>query len=88
LIVLVLVAGWALFSFSWQLGAISMASIPFIIWGSFLYQKTIEPHYKKVRSTVGELSNRLENNISGIAVIKSFTLPILVQFNGTPYMFH
>ncbi len=73
LIVLVLVAGWALFSYSWQLGAISMASIPFIIWGSFLYQRAIEPHYQNVRTTVGELSNRLENNISGIAVIKSFT---------------
>ncbi|MFK7978535.1 MAG: ABC transporter ATP-binding protein [Saprospiraceae bacterium] len=73
LIILVLVAGWALFSFSWQLGAVSMASIPFIIWGSFWYQKTIEPHYQKIRSSVGELSNRLENNISGIAVIKSFT---------------
>lgn len=73
LIILVLVAGWALFSFSWQLGAISMASIPFIIWGSFWYQRKIEPHYTNVRTTVGELSNRLENNISGIAVIKSFT---------------
>jgi len=73
LIVLVIVAGWALFSFSWQLGAISMACIPFIIYGSFLYQRKIEPHYQAVRNTVGALSNRLENNISGIAVIKSFT---------------
>ena len=73
LITLVLFAGWALFSFSWQLGFLSMASIPFIMWGSFVYQKKIEPHYKKVRETVGDLSNRLENNISGIAVIKSFT---------------
>ena len=73
LVVLVLFAGWALFSFSWELGAISMASIPFIIWGSFLYQRKIEPHYKNVRTAVGELSNRLENNISGIAVVKSFT---------------
>ena len=73
LVVLVLFAGWALFSFSWQLGAISMASIPFIIWGSFLYQQKIEPHYQNVRTAVGALSNRLENNISGIAVVKSFT---------------
>lgn len=73
LITLILFAGWALFSFSWQLGLISMAAIPFIVWGSFLYQKKIEPHYRNVRETVGALSNRLENNISGIAVIKSFT---------------
>ena len=73
LIVLVIFAGWALCSFSWQLGVVSMAAIPFIMWGSFLYQRKIEPHYTAVRTTVGELSNRLENNISGIAVIKSFT---------------
>ncbi len=73
LIILVIVAGWALFSFSWQLGVISMSAIPFIIMGSFFYQRKIEPHYKNIRSSVGELSNRLENNISGIAVIKSFT---------------
>ena len=73
LIILIIVAGWALFSFSWQLGVISMACIPLIIYGSFLYQRKIEPHYQKVRATVGELSNRLENNISGISVIKSFT---------------
>lgn len=73
LIILVIVAGWALFSFSWELGVISMSAIPFIMWGSFLYQRKIEPHYRNVRSYVGELSNRLENNISGISVIKSFT---------------
>ena len=73
LITLVIFAGWALFSFSWQMGLLSMSAIPFIILGSFYYQKRIEPHYKKVRETVGELGNRLENNISGIAVIKSFT---------------
>ncbi|MEM1124240.1 MAG: ABC transporter ATP-binding protein, partial [Bacteroidota bacterium] len=73
LVVLVLVAGWALFSYSWELGALSMLCIPLIMYGSFLYQRKIEPHYKAVRNTVGELSNRLENNISGIAVIKSFT---------------
>ncbi len=73
LIILVIVAGWALFSFSWQLGAISMSCIPFIVYGSFLYQKRIEPHYQEIRETVGALSNRLENNISGISVIKSFT---------------
>lgn len=73
LVVLVLFAGWALFSFSWELCVLSMSCIPFIIWGSFLYQRKVEPHYKKVREAVGHLGNRLENNISGITVIKSFT---------------
>lgn len=73
LITLVVFAGWSLISVSWQLGLISMAPIPFIIWGSVYYQRKIGPYYRQVREEVGALGNRLENNISGIQVIKSFT---------------
>ena len=73
LITLVLFAGWSLFSYSWELGLVGTSTIPFIVLGSFFYQKKIAPHYQKVRESVGQLSNRLENNISGISVIKSFT---------------
>jgi ATP-binding cassette subfamily B protein len=55
------------------LGLIGIAPIPFIILGSFYYQKKIAPFYKDIREGVGILGNRLENNISGILVIKSFT---------------
>lgn len=70
---LVIVAGWSLISVSWQLGLLSMLPIPFIIWGSIYYQKRIGPYYREVREGVGALGNRLENNISGMLVIKSFT---------------
>jgi ATP-binding cassette subfamily B protein len=40
---------------------------------SFFYQRKVAPLYKKVREQVGWLAARLENNISGILVIKSFT---------------
>jgi len=73
LVILVTVAGWALLDLSFTLGMIGISSIPFIVIGSFYYQRKIEPHYRTVRASVGALSNRLENNISGIAVIKSFT---------------
>lgn len=62
-----------LFSTSWQLALIGMAPFPIIIWGSFYYQRKISPRYDKVRQAVGGLSSRLENNIGGIQVIKSFT---------------
>lgn len=73
MIVLVLFAGWSLCVVSLPLGILGMLPIPFIIWGSVYYQKKISPHYQKVRETVGDLGSRLENNISGIQVIKSFT---------------
>ncbi len=72
LIILVVVAGFSLCSESLLLGIIGMAPIPFIVWGSMYYQKKVAPHYKNVREAVGFLGNRLENNISGIMVIKSF----------------
>ncbi len=73
LIVLVLFAGTALCLVSLPLGLLSIIPIPFIIIGSLYYQKKVAPYYKQVREAVGFLGNRLENNISGIMVIKSFT---------------
>lgn len=73
LIVLLLFAGWALCATSLPLGLIGMLPIPLIVLGSFVYQRKVAPLYQKIRSKVGELAARLENNISGILVIKSFT---------------
>ena len=73
LIILVLFAGTTLCLVSLPLGIFALFPIPFIIWGSVYYQKKVAPHYKAVREEVGHLSSRLENNISGIQVIKSFT---------------
>ncbi len=70
---LIIFACYILFSTSWQLALIGMAPIPVIIWGSLIFQKYIAPRYQLVRQKVGELGARLENNLSGIIVIKSFT---------------
>ncbi|MEL7123690.1 MAG: ABC transporter ATP-binding protein [Bacteroidota bacterium] len=72
LITLFIVGGWSLFALSPLLGAIGMFPIPFIIWGSIYYQKKVAPYYQNIRKQVGLLGARLENNIGGIFVIKSF----------------
>lgn len=70
--VTVLVIG-GLFLFSApQIGWMALMPIPFIIWGSFWFQKTLTPGYTKVRSRAGEISGQLANNLGGIATIKSF----------------
>ena len=73
LIILVLFAGWALINTSLELGLIGMVPIPIIIASSFYYQRKVAPLYKNIREQVGWLGSRLENNIAGIQVIKSFT---------------
>ncbi len=73
LVTLLLFAGWALCQVSLPLGLLGMIPIPFIILGSFYYQRKVAPYYRSVREGVGDLGARLENNLSGILVIKSFT---------------
>ncbi len=51
----------------------AMLPIPFILWGSILFQKRLAPRYADVREKAGLVSARLSNNLSGIATIKSFT---------------
>ncbi|MGA1598968.1 MAG: ABC transporter ATP-binding protein [bacterium] len=62
-----------LFDVSWQLAVVGLIPVPIILWGSLYYQRLISPRYRRVREAVGGLSSRLENNIAGILVIKSFT---------------
>jgi ATP-binding cassette, subfamily B, bacterial len=55
------VSGWA------------MLPIPFILWGSIVYQKRLAPRYAEVREQASLVNSRLANNLSGMATIKSFT---------------
>jgi ATP-binding cassette, subfamily B, bacterial len=50
-----------------------MLPIPFVLWGSIVFQAKLEPRYADVREKSGLISSRLTNNLSGIATIKSFT---------------
>lgn len=71
-VILVVFSAIAFFSVSWELAVIGLVPIPFIIYGSILYQKKIAPYYEKIREEAGWLNSRLENNLAGIQVIKSF----------------
>lgn len=51
----------------------AMLPIPFILWGTFLFQSRLAPRYDAVRDQAGLISDRLANNLSGMATIKSFT---------------
>lgn len=73
LVVVFCFSGAVLFYTSWQLSLFALVPIPFILMGSFIYQSKISPKYAAIRAKVGDLTSRIENNISGMMVIKSFT---------------
>ncbi len=54
------------------LASCSLFPIPFIIWGVWFFRKQIEPRYTKVRECAGVLGSRIQSNILGMSVIKSY----------------
>ena len=69
----VTVIGGIFFYTAPQVAWMAMLPMPFIIWGSIRFQRTLAPKYAAVREQVGILNGYLANNLSGIATIKSFT---------------
>ncbi|MCB1034263.1 MAG: ABC transporter ATP-binding protein, partial [Acidobacteria bacterium] len=69
----VVLVGAAFFYLAPSVAWMSFVPIPFILWGSFRFQKRIAPRYAAVREQVSVLNGQLANNLSGIATIKSFT---------------
>ncbi|WP_435363844.1 ABC transporter ATP-binding protein [Haloarchaeobius sp. DYHT-AS-18] len=57
----------------WQLALLTMVTVPVIGLFTYKFVQTIQPMYSEVRSTVGQLNSRLENNLGGIEVIKAST---------------
>ena len=69
----VIVVGAVFLYLSWEIALFAVLPIPVILWGSFLYQKKLEVRYRDVRTTAGQLNALLENDLTGMATIQSFT---------------
>ena len=71
LAVMVLGIAGILFTLNWQLALVALVPVPLIAAFTYVFVRRIQPKYAEVRSSVGALNSRLENNLGGIAVIKT-----------------
>ena len=69
--VMVVGIGGVLLYYNWQLALIALLPVPLIAGFTYLFIRVIQPKYARVRSSVGTVNSRLENNLGGIQVIKS-----------------
>ena len=69
----VLVVGAVFIFISWEVAMLAIIPIPIIVWGSFKYQRSLEPKYADVRNAAGKMNALLENDLSGMSTIQSFT---------------
>ncbi|MDZ7731576.1 MAG: ABC transporter ATP-binding protein [Natrialbaceae archaeon] len=71
LAVMVLGIGFLLVWLNPQLALASLAPVPLIAFFTYIFVRQIQPKYAAVRSSVGTVNSRLENNFGGVQVIKS-----------------
>ena len=69
----VIVVGAVFLAISWEVALFAVLPIPVIVWGSFRYQRSLEPRYSEVRRAAGAMNALLENDLSGMSTIQSFT---------------
>tara|TARA_B100000029_G_scaffold58480_2_gene52741 strand:+ start:337 stop:2112 length:1776 start_codon:yes stop_codon:yes gene_type:complete len=69
----VIVVGAVMFLIAPEVAIFAVLPIPVIVAGSFMFQRRIGVRYARVRKEVGDLNALLNNNLSGITTIKSFT---------------
>ncbi|EFW92784.1 ABC transporter related protein [Haladaptatus paucihalophilus DX253] len=71
LLVLIIGIGYLLFTINPQLALVTLSIIPVAALFTWWFMKRVEAFYADVRSSVGDLNTRLENNLGGIEVIKT-----------------
>lgn len=71
--VMVVGIGFILLYLNWQLGLIALLPVPLLLLFTIVFIKIIQPKYETVRSSVGKLNSRLENNLGGMRIIKVST---------------
>ncbi len=71
LLALVVGVGAVMFLLNPWLAAVSLVAVPVLGAFTVVFVRRIQPKYAAMRASVGDLNARLENNVSGIDVIKT-----------------
>ncbi|WP_139999079.1 ABC transporter ATP-binding protein [Paenibacillus paridis] len=63
----------------WKVTLISLVTIPFILFVLFRFNHKVGPAWSSIREQMGRLTTTLQENISGIRVVKSFATETVEQ---------
>lgn len=61
------------FTVSWQLTLLALFTVPPLLWAGFSYGKRSGPLFARVQQQYGTLTGQLQENLSGVRVVKAFT---------------
>jgi ABC-type multidrug transport system fused ATPase/permease subunit len=67
-----LLAGVAMFILQPGLAAVSLLPVPVVVWIAFRYGRRARPALQEVQQRVAEFTAEVEENVSGVRVVKAF----------------
>jgi ATP-binding cassette subfamily B protein len=62
-----------MFYISWQLALVSIISLPFMGWRSYVLSKNVRPIWSQVQENIAEITRIAEEALTGIRVVKAFS---------------
>ncbi|MBI3973364.1 MAG: ABC transporter ATP-binding protein [Chloroflexi bacterium] len=61
------------FFVSWQLTLLALVTVPLLLWAGVSYSRVSGPLFARVQQQYGSLTGLLQENLSGVRVVKAFT---------------
>lgn len=68
-----ILVGAIFFSLTASTAVLALLPVPLILFGAFWFQKRLYPRYAFAREAAAGVSNRLNNNLSGMSTIQAYT---------------
>ena len=62
-----------MFWVNWELALVSLITIPFMAWRSFVLARTVRPIWMSVQQNIAEVTRVAEEALTGIRVVKAFS---------------
>lgn len=73
-VIIMLAVGIAgMFWVNWELAIVSMISLPFMAWRSFVLAREVRPIWMAVQQNIAEVTRVAEEALTGIRVVKAFS---------------
>jgi len=73
IVIVLAVSIGGMFIISWQLALVSLLTLPFMAWRSFVLARTVRPVWLSVQQNIAEVTRVAEEALTGIRVVKAFS---------------
>lgn len=61
-----------MFYTSWRLTLISLATLPLLVWATYIFSQKVKDSYERVRSNVARMNAFLQERITGMRIVQIF----------------